>query len=95
MNATGMVFNKGEILIKMEFMAPHAPSLLGRTSPTHSKSKIKLEVSSIFHLLLSTRQLVVLVPSKSLAGQGSLSRSQTQLVISPFLLVIGTKSITR
>lgn len=94
-NWTGMVFNKGEILIKMEFMERHAPSLQGRTSPTHFKSKIRLEVSSISHLLLSTRQLVVLVQSKSLADQESLSHFLNQLLITVFLLVIGTKSITR
>jgi hypothetical protein len=64
-----MVFNKGEIHIKMEFMEPHVQFLLGRILHTNFKLKIKLEASSIFHLLLSTKQLVDLDPSKSLADQ--------------------------
>jgi hypothetical protein len=64
-----MVFNKGEILIKMEFMEPHVLFHLGRILHTNFKLKIKLEASSIFHLLLFTKQLVDLDPSKSLADQ--------------------------
>jgi hypothetical protein len=90
-----MVFNKGEILIKMEFMEPHVLFHLGRILHTHFKLKIKLEASSIFHLLLSTKQLVVLDPSKSLADQGFLFHSLTLLMITHFSLVIGTILITR
>lgn len=92
---TGMVFSKGEIHTKMEFMELHAPFLLARTSPTIFKSKTKLEAFSISHLLLSTRQLVALVPSKSSAGQGFQFPSQNQRLISPFLLEIGTRLIIR
>ncbi|KAI9082793.1 hypothetical protein K1719_035250 [Acacia pycnantha] len=55
------MFSKGETLITMESMEPRVLSLLGRISPTHFKSKIRLEVTSISLLLAFKKLLVPLV----------------------------------
>lgn len=91
----GMEFNREGIHLRTACTEQHVQYHQGGTLLTFYKSRIKLGVSTISHLLRSTRLLVVLEASEFSAGPEFPSLSLIQLVIILFLLGIGTSLITR
>lgn len=81
--------------MKMVYGERHAQYLQAETSLTFSKLRIRLVAFTITPLLRFTRLLVGLEVLESLAGPGSQFLFRTQLVITLFLLGIGTSPTTR